>query len=269
MLGSDRAGGQLVDLVSEGVLEVLGGLDALTTSRCPSSGGSDGAEQVVVREAFPGLDAGRRVDRLTFAKSASIEPARSSDRANRRTTSKSQPNGSFANSSARNLPLACRRSSPARRSAAEHFGQRRDVGPEDGLALLVAQQAEVPEDGGQALKVLRGEQRIDALLQFGRLGGGFLEAIEDLREHLPRISAALLPTSTRDRRGYGRCRGSRRCPRDSAAFSSRRSSSWWRRLPNLLLGDERRLVRRLRLALLPREHLLGAEELPFRGRSRR
>ena len=37
---------------------------------------------------------------------ASILPARSSERTRRRTTSKSQPNGSFANSSARKRPLA-------------------------------------------------------------------------------------------------------------------------------------------------------------------
>ena len=55
---------------------------------------------------------------------------------------------------------------------------------EDGLALLVAQEAEAAEHRGQALEVLGGEERVDALLHVGRLGGGLLEAVEDLGQHL-------------------------------------------------------------------------------------
>ena len=68
--------------------------------------------------------------------------------------------------------------------AVEHLLQRAALGAEDGLALLVAQEAEAAEDAGQPLEVLRGEERVDALLHVRRLGGGLLEAVEDLGQHL-------------------------------------------------------------------------------------
>jgi hypothetical protein len=79
------------------------------------------------------------------------------------------------------------------------------LGAEHRLALLVAEQAELREHRRQALEVLGGEERVGALLHVGRLGGGLLEAVEDLGQHCPRTSAAVLPTSTARSPGCGRC----------------------------------------------------------------
>ena len=42
----------------------------------------------------------------------------------------------------------------------------------------------LPKTRGQALEVLGGEEGVDALLHVRRLGGGLLEAVEDLGQHL-------------------------------------------------------------------------------------
>ncbi len=61
-------------------------------------------------------------------------------------------------------------------------------------------------------------------------GGGLLEAVEDLGQHLAEdLRGAPCRRRRHARRGCGRCRGSRRCRRDRRRLSRRRSSSWWRR----------------------------------------
>ena len=111
------------------------------------------------------------------------------------------------------------------------------------------------------MEVLGGEQRIDALLHVGGLGGGFLEAIEYLREHVaqdvggaladidgPVVGAAVIAAET-DAAGQA---GGLHEPAQFVLVPP---------LPNFLFADERGFVRRFRFAFLPGEHLLGAEEL--------
>ena len=111
------------------------------------------------------------------------------------------------------------------------------------------------------MKVLRGKQRIDALLHVGRLGGGFLEAVEYLREHVaqdvrgalahvdgPIVGAAVIAAEA-DAAGQA---GGLYEPAQFVLVPP---------LPKFLFADERGFVRRFRFALLPGEHLLGAEEL--------
>ena len=111
------------------------------------------------------------------------------------------------------------------------------------------------------MKVLRGKQRIDALLHVGGPGRGFLEAIEYLREHVaqdvgralahvdgPIVRAPVIAAET-----DAACQaGGLYEPAQFILVPP---------LPNFLFADERGFVRRLGFAFLPRQHLLGAEEL--------
>ena len=129
------------------------------------------------------------------------------------------------------------------------------------MPLSSRKQPKAAEDGREALEILGGEQRVDALLHVGGRAAASLKRSKTSGSTWPRISAALLPTSTARSPGLRSLPRKYTLPDRQAALRSRRSSSWWRREPHLLLADERGLVCGLRLALLPREHLLRAEKL--------
>ena len=101
----DRGQGELRGFRAERGLECLSSRHEL--AKVVLGGWAEGslAEEVVVVEGFLRLGpvAEPKVCPLLVASTAS---ARSSDRTRSRTTSKSQPNGSFANSSERNRPVA-------------------------------------------------------------------------------------------------------------------------------------------------------------------
>ena len=182
-LGDDGAGVQLPHLAAEGVAEGLGGLHQLLELDALLRAERRLPEQVVVRERVARLDAGDRVDRLALAGRLDLPGAQ--EREDEQAHDLEVP----AERLLRELvgEVAAARGVAVVRAlldAVEDLLQRAALDAEDGLALLVAQEAEAAEHRRQALEVLGGEEGVGALLHVGRLGGGLLEAVEDLGQHL-------------------------------------------------------------------------------------
>ena len=162
-LRDDGAGVELADFAAESVAEGFRRLDELlefdallrTKRRLP--------EEVVVRESVAGLDAGSRVNRLPLA--GGFDLSGTQQRENQQPNYLEVPAEGLLRELVDEEP-------PARRVAVvgtflnptEHLRQRRAFNPEDRLTLLVAQEPEATEDRRESLKVLGGEQRVDALL---------------------------------------------------------------------------------------------------------
>ena len=141
------------------------------------------------------------------------------------------------------------------------LGEGRDVGLEHRLAVFVPQQVELAEDRRKAVEVLDREERVDALLEFGGLRGGFAEPVVDQRQHGAEdadggladvhasVGAAIIsaePDLARERRDL-------QPPPQFVQVPA---------LPALFVGDEGRTVRRRRIAALLLDHLLRTEGLP-------
>jgi hypothetical protein len=94
--------------------------------------------------------------------------------------------------------------------AVEHLLQRAALGAEDGLALLVAQEAEAAEHAGRPWRFSAVKRASTPFLTSVALAAASLKRSKTSGSTSPRTSAAVLPTSTRGRPGCGRCRGSRR-----------------------------------------------------------
>ena len=252
---------ELGDVLPERVLEVLGCLDDLRGSRGPSWAGTSPAGRGCCsrRRSCASSETADSIDWPLLV--TSIFPARSS-------ASDEQPNR-VELPAVRLLGELVGERAPARHLAVarpvldprKHLGERAALGVEDGLPVLDRTRCELGEDRREPLEVLaRSVSDVQVLLRHAR--GRLFESVEDIREGLRE--------NLRRRRARRRSRtasGLRSLPRKktvparSACAEQPAELVLVPPLPPLLLGDERRLVLRLRAALLAAEDLLRAVEL--------
>ncbi len=259
-LGDDGAGIELADFASKRVPEGLGRLHELLELDALLRAERGLAEKVVVREGVAGFDSCRGVDCLALAGRLDFSGAQ--QRQHEQANDFEVPTERFLRELVREEPAAG--GVPvvgAFLDPRQHLCQGTAFNAKDGLPLFVAQEPEAAKHRREALKVLGGKQRIDALLHVGWPRRGFLEAVEYLRKHVaqdvrralahvdsPVVRAAVIATEANAARQAGGLH-------EPAQFILVPP------LPNFLFADESGFVRRLGLALLPCQHLLRAEEL--------
>src|SRR5262245_38750414 len=129
------------------------------------------------------------------------------------------------------------------------------------LPFSSRRRARLLKTGGQPLKVIGDEERLDSLLHVVRSGGGLLEAVEHLGQDLPQDFGCALSDVGRAIAGAAIV-----APEVHAARQASRSQKSTKLvlvppLADLLLRNKRRSLVAFRLALLPRDRLLRPEQL--------
>ena len=216
------------------------------------------AEEVVVLEGIPCLDAQGRVDRLPLA--GRLDLAGADQRDDQEADHVELPAVRFLGElvgqrlAGGGDPVVVLVLDPG-----IDLGERPRVGVEDRLALDVADQAELGENRGQTVEVLADEQSLQVLL--GDPGRRLGEAVENVgKDVFEELAALSCRRRSRPRRGCGRCRGSRSC-RPERLLEPTLELVLVTLEPMLFLGDERELRLGLRGAFLAGEHFLGAVDL--------